>query len=181
MRPKRHFALKDIFPMETVVKKNILKIPKISKILPSYFSKKNNSEVYVCGCWLGNKTFVGGLNFFWEKKNGCRIRKFSHFLCQKKTFFSIFGPPLFSGRRPIFLGCIPGVSPGEGGFLKYWPFFEISRIFKVNFWDFAKGGVTFQKRRNFQVDRWGGLSEIFFRCKIFSEMPIFFFGPPARK
>jgi len=43
---------------------------------------------------------IGGLKNFWEKKIGCRIRNFSHFLCQKTTFFSIFGPPLFSGRRP---------------------------------------------------------------------------------
>ena len=44
---------------------------------------------------------IGGLTFFFfEKKNGCRIQKFSHFLCQKTTFFFDFGTPLFSGRRP---------------------------------------------------------------------------------
>ena len=37
MRPKRHFALKDTFPMETIVNKKTAKIP---KILLSYFSKK---------------------------------------------------------------------------------------------------------------------------------------------
>ena len=40
MRPKRHFALKGTFPTETIVKNNDPKIPKISKILLSYFSKK---------------------------------------------------------------------------------------------------------------------------------------------
>ena len=40
MRPKRHFVLKDTFPMETIFKKKPAKNPKISKILLSYFSKK---------------------------------------------------------------------------------------------------------------------------------------------
>ena len=40
MRPKRHFALKDTFPMETIVKKNLQKNPKISEILLRYFRKK---------------------------------------------------------------------------------------------------------------------------------------------
>ena len=46
MRPKRHFALKGTFPMETIVKKikKSPKIPKISKILLSYFSKKNKKS-----------------------------------------------------------------------------------------------------------------------------------------
>ena len=40
MRPKRQFALKDTFPIETIVKKKNAKIPKISKNVLSYFSKK---------------------------------------------------------------------------------------------------------------------------------------------
>ena len=43
-RPKRHFALKDTFPMETIVNKKTAKIPKISKILLSYFSKKKSKK-----------------------------------------------------------------------------------------------------------------------------------------
>ena len=44
MRPKGHFALKCTFPMETIVNKKKAKIPKILKILLSYFSKKKKSK-----------------------------------------------------------------------------------------------------------------------------------------
>ena len=45
MRPKRHFALKDTFPIETIgKKKKNAKIPKISKNLLSYFSKKKRKQ-----------------------------------------------------------------------------------------------------------------------------------------
>ena len=47
MLPKRHFALKDTFPMETMVNKKTAKIPKISKIskiLLCYFSKKKSKK-----------------------------------------------------------------------------------------------------------------------------------------
>ena len=49
MRPKRHFALKDTFPMETIVNKKTAKISKISKILLSYFSKKKKSKTKKIG------------------------------------------------------------------------------------------------------------------------------------
>ena len=43
---------------------------------------------------------IGGLKIFWEKKIGCRVRNFSHFLCQKTTFFRFLDPPCFRSGGP---------------------------------------------------------------------------------
>ena len=58
-------------------------------------------SVFSAQCLFGR---IGRLKIFWEKKIGCRIPIFSHFLCQKTTLFSILGPPYFraEGTKTIF-------------------------------------------------------------------------------
>ena len=69
-----------------------------------------------CFLWkkllFGEKCFfgrIGGMKFFWEKKIGCRIRKFSHFLSQKTTFFPNFWTIMGLGpkARNFFLDPFP--------------------------------------------------------------------------
>ena len=48
-------------------------------------------------CFFGR--IFGGMKIFWEKKNGCRIRKFAHFLSQKTTFFPNFWTLMVLGPK----------------------------------------------------------------------------------
>jgi len=45
---------------------------------------------------------IGGLKIFEKKKMDFGFEIFHIFNAKKRPFFSIFGPPLFSGRRPDF-------------------------------------------------------------------------------
>ena len=45
---------------------------------------------------------IGGLNFFFDKKNGCRIRGFSQFFMPKNDLFLNFWTPLIFGPEALF-------------------------------------------------------------------------------
>ena len=90
-RRRRRERKKYIFFRFFFSKNNLAKFWKFWDFLRGGFTVVSIGKVsFSAKCLFGR---IGGLKNFWEKKIGCRIRNFSHFLCHKTTFFRFLDPP----------------------------------------------------------------------------------------